>query len=325
MRSAAQADETIVVTGVSSFIGMHLACSLTKLYRRVIGTCGRKPEYYDRLRSERLDQAVRCGVRLAPLDLTDPAQIDRFILAERPNVWVHHAGYATDYASSRYDLTLGYQVNVAPLERIYARLQEIGCRGFIATGSCMEYGDTAQACREDDSCWPSTPYGLSKLTATIRSRQLASLYGMKTRIARVFIPYGEWDSAGKLINDTVASLLRGQPIGLSHCMQKRDFIHVEDLVRGYLACIEDLRRDALYEIYNLCSGEATPVKELLLRIVQELKADPSLLRFGERITRAGEPDACFGSNLKAIERLDWRPRALEEGLRDFLGDVSPRR
>ncbi|BBI34038.1 NAD-dependent epimerase/dehydratase family protein [Cohnella abietis] len=313
-------NETVVVTGVSSFIGMHLACFLTDYFQRVVGTCGRELNQYDQLRTERLNQAIRRGVKLTSLDLTHPVEIDQFISAERPNIWIQHAGHAKDYTSPDYDMNLGHQVNVAPLGFIYSKLREVGCRGIIITGSCMEYSDTTDACREDDACLPSTAYGLSKLTETIRSCQLSMQYQIKSRIVRVFIPYGKWDASGKLINEVVSSLLQNKPIELSSCIQKRDFIHIDDLVRGYLACIEDLNRNSLYEIYNLCSGEATTVKEMLLNIAQVLEADPSLLQFGKRALRTGESLACYGSNIKASTYLNWKPQTRKEALRHFLKD-----
>ncbi|MBO9610062.1 MAG: NAD(P)-dependent oxidoreductase [Paenibacillaceae bacterium] len=321
-RVAGRLRGTAVVTGVSSFIGMHVACRLAVSFERVVGTCGRSAEAYEEpLRAMRLREAVRNGVTLAELDITREADVAAFISRERPAVWIHHAGYAVDHASPTYASGLGFRVNVAPLDSLYARLREAGCDGVIVTGSCMEYGDSPDSCREDDPCWPATPYGLSKLTETIRARQLSLQFGLKTRVVRVFIPYGRWDAPGRLMRDAAFALLRGEPIALSACTQQRDFIAVEDLAEGYLACIHDFKREPLFDIYNLCGGRAIPVREALLALSGLLEADPALLHFGERIIRSNESEACWGSNGKALEQLNWRPRCLREGLTAFAVEL----
>ena len=69
------------------------------------------------------------------------------------------------------------------------------------------------------------PYGLSKLEATIRARQLALRFGINVRVARVFIPFGPLDAPGKLVPQVVTALMQRQPVELSTGTQRRDFIH----------------------------------------------------------------------------------------------------
>ena len=285
---------TIVVTGASSFVGAHLAIHFARDGHDVVGTMSRAVTAYDPSRRARLDAAASAGVELAELELTASRAIGDFIRARRPAVWVHHAGWATDYGRCDYDLDRAHAVNVAPLRTIYPLLHECRCRGVIVTGSSAEYGDSEDACTEEDACWPATPYGLSKLSETIRARQLAVEHAVTTRVARVFVPYGPMDSPGKLLASVVRSLRSSEPVALSPCLQSRDFLHVRDLVGGYAGLLEDLRRPEPFGIFNLCSGQATPLKELLLELADLLKADAGLLRFGARDMRPGEVPVSYG-------------------------------
>jgi len=307
-----------VVTGVSSFIGMHLAQTLAQQSYRVVGTFSRDALEYDSLHKARFDVLSSAGVVLRKLDLTKVESIRELINNELPKIWVHHAGWAEHYTSLDYDLVRAHEVNVRPLSNLYGMLKECECHGVIVTGSSAEYSNSSTACKEDDLCWPTTPYGLSKLSESIRARQLAIQHNLSTRVVRVFIPFGPIDSSQKLIPSTVVALKEKRPINLSPCEQKRDFIFIEDLIRGYLAVIQDLYREEIFDIFNICSGIALPLKKLLNKLANLLQADPALLNFGKFSMRHGEPDISYGSNKKAEQILGWRPNSLEEGLISYL-------
>ena len=193
------------------------------------------------------------------------------------------------------------------------------------TGSSAEYSNSDLPCREDEPCWPVTPYGLSKLGETIYARQLIERYPLSIRVARVFIPYGPLDAPQKLIPNVVQALKRREAVDLSPCHQARDFIYIDDLVQGYRRLIEDLQRPTLFDVVNLCSGQAIPLRELLSELADLLGRDKSLLRFGARSMRPGEPPISYGANQKAKDMLGWQPRSLREGLQCYLKalDMAP--
>ncbi|MFA4982112.1 MAG: NAD(P)-dependent oxidoreductase [Candidatus Omnitrophota bacterium] len=311
----------IVITGVSSFVGSHLAAFFSGRGHQVTGTISKNIKEYDPLHRSRLAAAQAAGTVLKRLDITDPEGAKRIVAAQRPEIWIHHAGYATDYGKADYNIAEGERVNVLPLDALYANISANECRGVIITGSSAEYSASTSPCREGDPCFPDTPYGLSKLTETLCARQLSLKFGIPTRVARLFIPYGAMDSANKVIPSVVASLKRGRPIDLSACGQKRDFTYIEDVVKGYSALMRDLARKSLFDIFNICSGQAVTLKKLLLYLAKQIKAEPSLLRFGAINMRSNEPRVSYGSIAKAQAVLNWTPRSLDEGLRAYLDDT----
>ncbi|MCI3926320.1 NAD(P)-dependent oxidoreductase [Paenibacillus sp. TRM 82003] len=309
----------VAVTGISSFIGYHVACRLAERGYAVIGTMSKALSNYEGLRRQRLDFAAAAGVRLAKLDITNAEETRRFIECEKPGVWVQHAGMATNYASLDYDLDAAHRVNVSPLATIYKALKQAGCRGVIVTGSGEEYSMLPSLCFEEDPCWPMTPYGMSKLSETVRAFQLSQQFELPTRVARVFIPYGPLDASGKLLPTVVSALREGRQVELSDCTQKRDFLHIDDLADGYVRMIDDLSvREALFDIFNLCGGEGVTLRKLLLETAQLMGADPALLSFGRLPMREGEAGLRAGSNEKAKALLQWKPRSLREGLAKYV-------
>lgn len=304
----------VVVTGITSFVGVHLARTFAAAGWDVVATHSRAIAAYDGIQKDRM--MVVPG-RLAQLDLCDETAVATFVAAERPDLWVHHAGHATDYGSLDYDLMGSLVVNVQPLTGLYRALAEAGCGGVLISGSSMEYAVGDQPNAEDEACWPDTPYGLSKLAETLAARQLAQRFNLSTRVARIYIPFGPFDNPRKLLSQVVSGLRRGERVKLSPCQQRRDFIGVGDLAGGYLALAADLGRGG-FDIFNLCSGVALPLAQLLATLADRMGADPALLDFGAIGMRPGEPEISVGNPAKARRLLGWTARAPLDALAELL-------
>lgn len=315
----------VAVTGVSSFVGCHIACRLAERGYAVIGTISRTLTAYDGLRRQRLDKAAASGVRLTTLDLTDGKATRLFISLEKPCVWVQHAGMAANETSLDYDLEAAHRVNVQPLRAIYEAMKDNGGIGVIVTGSGEEYSMLPSLCFEEDPCWPMTPYGLSKLSETVRAFQLSQQFEMPTRVARLFTAYGPMDAPGKLLPTVVRALREGRSVALPACTQKRDYLFIDDVADGYVRLIDDLSvREAWFDIFNLCGGEGVALRSLLTETARLMGADPGLLAFGRLPMPGNETMLRAGSNEKAKALLQWKPRTLREGLARYVREEGAR-
>jgi nucleoside-diphosphate-sugar epimerase len=311
------AKQKILVTGVSSFVGCHLARRFShKSEWKVLPTGSKNPEDYENHRSQRIEFS-RPENNWTVLNLEDQPGIKKFISKVQPDIWVHHAGYATNYASPNYDTRKGQKINVTPLKYIYETLAQNGCRGVVVTGSSMEYTGTNEPCQESDVCLPDTPYGQSKLKETLTALEMADQFGIPTRIARLFIPFGPLDESNKLVYYVLDRLKNGDPVDLSPCKQKRDFVYIDDVVEAYFLLIKDLDRGGS-EIFNISSGQAISVEDVVNWIAEKVGASKSLLNFGARTMRKGEQMISFGSNGRAREILGWKPGEVQEGISKLI-------
>ncbi|MEQ8228990.1 MAG: NAD(P)-dependent oxidoreductase [Rhodospirillales bacterium] len=304
-----------IITGTSSFIGAHLACAFARAGHAVTATHSRPLAAYDGIRAARLSFAEQ-SASLAELDITDGDAVRRLADKVKPQLWVHHAGHAVDYSSPDYDAETGRAVNVQPLSTIFSAMARTG-GGVLITGSSAEYASSDQANTEDDIAAPELPYGASKLAETEHARLLSAETGVPVRIGRLYIPFGRLDHPAKLLAQAVTALKDGQPVDLSPCSQQRDFVGVDDVCRAWIAMAADLGRGG-FDVFNICSGEATELRRLLLEIAGALGADTNLLRFGERPMRPGEPPVSYGDNAKAGRMLNWTPRPLNQAIREDL-------
>ena len=313
----------IVITGITSFIGVHLAKYFSSNKYNVIGTISRDISKYNGIKKVRIVEALNSKIEIEKLDITQTDELKNIIDQTKPDYWIHHAGWATDYGSFEYDFVNGFEVNVKPLSTLYLALKKCECKGIIITGSSAEYGDGNQADKETDVAFPNMPYGLSKLTGTLYAQQLANNHNLPTRVARVYIPFGTLDAPNKLIPSVINHIKKNKSIDLSTCEQKRDFIYINDLIKVYEALLNDLNREPIFDIFNICSGNATMLKDLLLMIVSELGLSQDLLKFGAKQIRAGEALVSYGSNKKAMRILGWKPGNLHNGISKYI--LNPKR
>jgi nucleoside-diphosphate-sugar epimerase len=298
---------TVVVTGVTSFVGLHLALDHARRGHHVVAVTSRPRSVYEGIRARRIE-ALDGKVEFAQADLTDGGMVTALVERVAPSLWLQHAGFADAYASPEYNLTAGFAVNVAPLAQIYRALSGSAC-AVIVTGSSAEYSSSDCANEEADACWPDTPYGITKLAETLRARELAERHSIRTRVARLYIPFGPLDNPDKLLAQVVSGLRTGKPVDLSPCTQRRDFCGVSDVCSAWRALEADLPRQT-FDLFNVCSGTATELRQFLLDIAERMQVDSALLGFGRRSMRPGEAAVSFGSNAKAVRVLGWRTTGL---------------
>lgn len=311
--------KTIIITGVSSFVGCHLARTFAAAGHSVVAVTRRVQDSYDGIRAERL-VFIADGLEFAVCDLTDGDAVGRLISTHKPDVWVQHAGYADNYGSQDYDLEKSLALNVVALEPLYKHLAGANC-SVIVTGSSMEYASSDHANVESDVCWPDMPYGVSKLATSIEASRLAKQYKVPTRVARLYIPVGSYDVPNKLMDFVIHQLVAGEVADLSPCDQKRDFLGVDDLCEAYVLMMDDMDR-CTFDVFNICSGEATELKALMLKVADLIKAKQNLLNFGARPMRPGEAPVSFGSNVKAKNILNWQPKPIEHALKMLIAHAS---
>src|SRR5947209_541440 len=159
---------------------------------------------------------------------------------------------------------------------------------------------------ETDPLAGSEPYEASKAITDILAKTYARSYGLPTRIARCGNIYGVGDwNWSRIVPGTIRSLLRGEhPVLRSDGTPVRDYIHVDDVVSGYLgmACAEGIRPG---EAFNFSSGERRTVREVVELVVAAVGTtlDPVVLNDAK-----GEIPVQYLESTKARRTLGWEPR-----------------
>lgn len=186
--------------------------------------------------------------------------------------------------------------------------------------------DDAKATTEDApvSLYHDSPYSISKLIGELYGNYYYTRFGMplvKARFQNVYGPReilgaGRWRGTQhtvwrNVIPTFIWKSLQGEALPLDNGGNgSRDFIFVEDMAKGLMACA--LKGDP-GEVYNLASGRETTILELA-NMINELTGNktPLLLNPARDWDRSGKR---FGSVEKSKEKIDFTAGVpIREGL-----------
>jgi nucleoside-diphosphate-sugar epimerase len=163
-------------------------------------------------------------------------------------------------------------------------------------------------------------YALSKQQfadwgARLAKQQPQQLQFIQMRLQHL---YGPGDDEFKFSSHVLRSCARGDPaLALTACMQRRDFIHVQDAVSAIDAVLRERAQFAVADAVDVGSGQAPPLRHFV-ETARRLLGARTRLDFGALPLRAGEPERCQADTTR-LRALGWAPRyTLEQGLRDTL-------
>ena len=287
----------LLVTGLSGFVGSHLAAQA--------GAVG----------------LAREG-QLA--DLREFDQVAAIVDALRPQSVIHLAAQSS-VARSLQDPMETYQINFTGTLNLLTALRDCGFRGrMLYVGSGDVYGSVAESLlpvTEDVPLRPRNPYAVSKVAAEALCYQWSQSGPFEIVMARPFNHIGAGQDAQFAVADfarQIVAFRKGRGPGrltVGDIQATRDFTDVRDIVRAY----GDLLRAGLNgEAYNVCSGAERSLGEIieaLLRIsgvTMQVEIDSQRLRPSEQRRMRGSYD-------KLRSHTGWQPAIpLEQTLKDIL-------
>ncbi len=296
-----------LVTGARGFVGRYLLDALRREGADVFGCGG--PNDSDG--------------HHAIVDLGDIETIRCALDAFRPTVVFHLAAqtFVPDALRSpmeTYEANTMGSARLAEAVRTYAGSPR---PRILFTSSAEVYGARAASeypLRERLDLRPANPYGASKAAAEAILLAEARSFGLDVVITRAFNHIGPGQDERFVVASFAAQLARiaagGPPQLLVGDLEAaRDFLDVRDVVRAYIALARDGERG---EIYNVCSGGAVPIRDvlreliLIARVPVEVREDPARIRSSEVPLSVGSPE-------KLRARTGWEPQIpLVRSLRD---------
>lgn len=304
----------ILLTGVTGFVGRHLAAALRAAGDEVFGVAWEEapppvPEV----------EVVQADV----LDL--PALTDAFERFE-PEAVVHLAGLA-HVGESWSRMGDYFRVNVVGSDHVLRAARAVGGdRVVVVLASSAEvYGPVPaaeQPIAESRAVDPRSPYGLTKAAAE-RLALAAADRGQHAVVVRAFNLIGPGQAKNFALPSFAAQLATirqgaAPPVlKVGNLSARRDFVHIDDAAEAFSLL---LRRAPAGEIYNLASGEAWTIAEALDRLI-EIAAVPARVEVApERVRPVDQPLLCGdGRRLRA---LGWLPeRGVEQALADLWAEA----
>jgi len=242
-----------LVTGGAGFIGSHLVHAL--LDRGLAVTV------LDDLSVGRREN-VPPEARLVRGDVRDPAVVDEALDAVD---CVFHEAAVVSVRASVDAFHRDADVNLMGTLTILGRMAARGVRRAVLASSMAVYADSADAAPlgESHPTAPLSPYGIAKLAAEHYWRLLCRRLEIPAIVLRYFNTYGPRQTLTPyvgVITIFINRLLAGEPpVVFGDGAQRRDFVHVHDIVAANLLALES---DVSDRVFNVGTGRATSVNEI---------------------------------------------------------------
>jgi UDP-glucose 4-epimerase len=302
---------TVIVTGVSGYIGGQVALQLQDAGHTVYGIdCRPLPSHLSSVYNKFLLQDFA----------SDDAH--RFMLAYRPDAIVHCAGTSL-VGPSMLNPSEYYNNNAVKT----LKLLDLVCKAmpqtrFIFSSSAAVYGEPILTpCEEIDPASPISPYGESKLMIELMLQSYHKAYGLDFVAFRYFNAcgadpqgrHGQEPGATHIIARVLESIRDGQEFVLygndyttadGSCV--RDYVHVADIAQAHVLALSKIVPSG---IYNLGSNTGTSNLEIIT-VAQRITDQNVEIAIGPK--RAGDPPVLTASAEKFSRLVDWRKFSLDD-------------
>ncbi len=256
-------------------------------------------------------------------DIEDAFVIARAIERAAPDRIYHLA--AQSYPSESWDAPVAtMRVNVeGTINLLEAVRRHCPTARVHIAGSSAEYGWVApdqMPIKETYPLRPASPYGVSKVAAELTGLQYHDSYGLAVFVTRSFNHVGPRQGDRCSIQTfcqqmAAIELGRQAPVlRVGNLEARRDFTHTSDVARALWLLLGHAQPG---QVYNLCSGKATRIGDIVEMVQQqgrvpvEVEVDPARLR------PVDEP-ILMGDSSKLRAATGWEPHI---GMEQIVGEL----
>ncbi|MDQ6925542.1 MAG: GDP-mannose 4,6-dehydratase [Candidatus Eremiobacteraeota bacterium] len=309
----------VLVTGAGGFVGGHLITALRARGHDVVPA----------------DRAPHAGDHdTLPLDVRDPLAVRGAVELARPDAIAHLAAQAFVPASLA-DPDGTFDVNAHGTLRLLEAVRALADQGappprVLVVSSGDVYGaqpPDAFPLRETTAALPRSPYAASKIAAEALSLAYARAWVVDVVVTRAFNHIGPGQDERFGVVAFALQIARvaagGAPrVLVGNLDASRDFLDVRDVCEAYALVLEG--GGTAGEIYNVSSGTATTMREILRRLI-ELARVPVEVREDPALMRSADVPVSVGDASKLRQATGWAPRVpLGAALRSVYDDARAR-
>ncbi len=299
----------VLVTGGAGYVGSHVCKALDR--------AGVTPVTLDNLST-----GHRWAVKWGPLeigDVRDTGFVADVITRHSLTAVLHFAALSLVGESAQRPFDY-YENNVFGAVSLVSAMRRCGLSKIVFSSTCAVYGVPDELpIEETEATRPVNVYGRTKLAVEHFLADMAASGALSVAMLRYFNAAGA-DSDGEigeahepeshLIPLAIGATLKLRPpinvFGSDYptpdgtCL--RDYIHVEDLAEAHLKALKLLETATGCRAYNLGTGKAVSVREVLRSVERVLGAKVPVI---ESDRRAGDPPQLYAAPGRAKQELDW--------------------
>ena len=288
----------VLIIGGAGFVGKHIA--------KALGHAGADVKIADIVASRPFE-----NVDYGYCDVTDFYHCVSMIAREQPKL-IYHLAAQPLVETAKYHPFDTMEVNVRGAYNVLEAIRQVGGPTAIVWFSTDKvYGEQviSSVSEESSLLGKDHPYNASKLVGDILAQNYAESFELPIVIIRSGNIYGEadyhWD---RLVPGTIKLLLQGKrPVLRSNGNLKRDYIYVDDVVRGCRLAHQALVRGEITPgtVFNFGSEKCyTPIEivDELITISKHVDLTPIIENRVQDELQYQHMDYSF-----ATKRLGWKP------------------
>ena len=291
----------IFITGGTGFIGSHLVPKLIPRGHRLLLLSRRTPR-----------KRYGNSVRFIKGNLHSPKIWEGAVRKFKPDAIIHLAWEGIEARDFGPDMSLA---NLIASLRLIAFAAEIGCKKFLSTGSCWEYGVVGGRVKESDILQVPNhvpAFITAKRAVRDMGEQFSIESGMRFLWARLFFVYGPGQRSESLIPHLAHSIKDGVEPDIQNKSGGNDFIYVGDVAEALLEILEKSKKQRV--VYNIGSGHLIGVGKVVREVHKNFHFTVPRWCFS-RV----RPKGFYASIAKIKREIRWSPKtSLPEGIRKTL-------
>src|SRR3989344_954152 len=313
----------VLITGVTGFIGSHLARKLVEKGHNVYGMVRQTPG-----RDYTHMQDLMGKIVLVPADFTNYQSVTGALKSVMPD-YVFHLGALTPVRLS-FERPFEYLQNnyVGTVNMIHALLElpDFKKRRFLMASTAEVYGwqSSDKPTPETVALHPSSPYAVAKAATDLYARMAMRVYDLNATVLRCTNTYGRKSPTDKLyiVENYITLMLENKPTYMPTPKSAREYMYVDDHVNAYFQCMDNPAAEK--EVFNGSTGSLVTNEQLHAAVAKltGYKQKPVMGQsppgYPQRQAQH-ENDIIWLDNTKLKEKIGWKPSVtLEQGLQKSI-------
>ena len=291
--------KSALVTGISGYLGSHIAKQLKKAGWQVCGLDIKEPEH------KYWDSFAICDVR-------DRHDVDSFFFQHKIDAVFHLAG-RIEVGDSMKDPTEFWEVNVAGTCVILNAMKH-KVPYILYSSTAGVYWPGKLPLKETEAVIDNHVYGSSKFAA----ENAITDSGIKHIIFRYFNLAGadpendigenhepETHLIPRILQNLNSFELYGDDYDTPDGSCIRDYVHVSDVAEAHISGVEYLINGGNSQLLNLGTGKGHSNYEIINLIIDELGLP---VKYKVKARRKGDPDQLVADITLAQKVLDYQPK-----------------
>ena len=290
-----------LITGALGFVGRSLTDKLlSRGYRVVAVDC--------------IDESLVKKRENVEYIQSDLSSLDAFSSLKSECSLMYHLAWAGVNPEARVDIQT-QKKNIDLCISAVELARALSIKRLVFLGSTMEYCYNELPICESSRPTPSNAYGSVKVATRFIAEELCSRYGIDFEYAVITSIYGPGREDNNVIFYSIKKLLSGESPELSACVQKWDFVHIDDATDALLLIGEHGAPGAFYAVGT---GENKALREYI-DVISSLIENSPPVKFGAVQYKDGKI-ASSAINLSRLTKdTGYMPKySFEKGIKEVI-------